>query len=277
MDPLSRNLMVVPSNSPQCENWEAMTAVPEVLCMNLPGMPMVQRVGISKLKIKEFSTAPVSMPFMTPPFFCISSIMTPWYSVGTSTATSSYGSNFLPVSGSSRNSTSGALTMNSKPSRRMFSIRMPSWSVPRPFTLKLSDVLPGSKRRAKFVRHSFSKRALIWTAVTFVDSFSCAANGDLLTENSMATVGSSTWIGGRGLASFRSTTVSPMVTSVRPAKAQMSPAFTLSILTRSLFSKCQSFVTLPLRSSPSSPYMMPISWPTVSSPETRRPMQIRPT
>mmetsp|Transcript_20288 Transcript_20288/g.46223 ORF Transcript_20288/g.46223 Transcript_20288/m.46223 type:complete len:281 (-) Transcript_20288:1033-1875(-) len=277
MEPFSRIFTSPVWTSPQCEKREFRTAWPRVLCSILPCMPIRLAVGMSKAMTMEFSTEPVSMDFMMAPFFWNSSMTAPWYSEGTSTTDSSYGSCFFPVSGSLRYRTCGAPTMISKPSRRMFSMRIPSCRVPRPFTLKLSEVSPASMRTARFVKHSFSSRFSSSLAVSLVDSFNLPARGDLFTPNSITTVGSSTTMGGNGNGLSRSTTVSPMTTSDMPEKAQISPAKIWSTSTFSLLLNSQSLLTVHLRISPSAPYWNPTCCPTLRLPEVTRPMQMRPT
>src|SRR5436190_556636 len=68
-------------------------------------------------------------------------VTTPMYSSGTSMATRSTGSFFLPSI--SRVKTSGLPTVSSKPSRRMISTRTASWSSPRPCTSQTSGLLGG--------------------------------------------------------------------------------------------------------------------------------------
>mmetsp|Transcript_14537 Transcript_14537/g.34330 ORF Transcript_14537/g.34330 Transcript_14537/m.34330 type:complete len:239 (-) Transcript_14537:940-1656(-) len=158
MDPFSRSLISSPVVSPQCENREFVTEEPRVLCNSLPCMPIRFCVGASNVITMVPSTAPLSIFFMTAPFFVISSITAPWYSASTSTTHSSYGSCSTPVSGSLRMITFGAPIMSSKPSLRMLSTRIPSCKVPRPFTRKRSLVEPGSTLKAKLVITSFCKR-----------------------------------------------------------------------------------------------------------------------
>jgi hypothetical protein len=53
----------------------------------------------------------------------------------------------------------GGEISNSKPSRRMFSIRMPRCSMPRPLTMNESAVSPGSTRSARLRSSSRSRRS----------------------------------------------------------------------------------------------------------------------
>ncbi|CAK0897721.1 unnamed protein product, partial [Prorocentrum cordatum] len=107
-------------------------------------------------------------------------------------------------------------------------------------------------------------------------SFSCPEKGEELIPNSITTVGSSTMMGGRAMGFAGSTTVSPIVTSSMPEKAQMSPAATSSTTLLSLLWKSQSLLTFARLTSPSGPNMKPSSWPTTRLPEMTRPMEMRP-
>ncbi len=85
-------------------------------------------------------------------------VTTPMYSSGTSIATRSTGSCFLPSI--SRVSTSGLPTVSSNPSRRMISTRTASWSSPRPCTSQTSGLAVGWTRRETFPTSSCSSRAM---------------------------------------------------------------------------------------------------------------------
>mmetsp|Transcript_47769 Transcript_47769/g.145298 ORF Transcript_47769/g.145298 Transcript_47769/m.145298 type:complete len:280 (-) Transcript_47769:818-1657(-) len=276
MLPRSRVLVSAPLTS-QCENREATVTVPRVLAMSAPCMPIMARVDAVNVMIMLSATEPDSMLVISAPLACIASMTVPWYSVGVSTTHSSYGSSVLPVSGFFRNNTSGGLTMSSKPSRRMFSSKMPSWSVPRPLTRNVFSDAVGSTRTARLVRTSFSNRALICGPVRNFDLVHLPTNGDLLMPNSTATVGSSTTMGGRGSGAAGSTTVSPITTSSMPLKPQMSPPRISSTSRLPLLSNSQSLLIAPVRNSPSSPCWKPIFWPTLMLPERTRPMLMRPT
>mmetsp|Transcript_25666 Transcript_25666/g.56589 ORF Transcript_25666/g.56589 Transcript_25666/m.56589 type:complete len:278 (-) Transcript_25666:1036-1869(-) len=277
MEPFCLSLCSSSGAGPQRENCEWIVALPRVFFMSTPWMPMRPRVLTSKVWITRPSNAPASVRSWMPPRDCISEITTPWLLIGTSTTASSMGSVMSPVSGSLRRITSGAPTMSSKPSRRMFSIRIPSCKVPRPLTLKLSEELPASTLTAMLLSASRSRRFFSMVPVSFVEFLHFPARGEVLTPNSITTVGSSTMIGGSGLGHLGSTTVSPMWTSSTPAKAQMSPARTSSTSTRSLFEYSQSFETFAVRSAPSSPCWKPTSCPTLRLPARSLPTQIRPT
>ena len=71
--------------------------------------------------------------------------------------------------------------------------------------------------------------------VTYLPSW--PANGELFTENTMLTVGSSTLTGGSGTGFSGSAIVSPMFTSSNPARATRSPGPACCTSTRSRPSK----------------------------------------
>mmetsp|Transcript_120015 Transcript_120015/g.325694 ORF Transcript_120015/g.325694 Transcript_120015/m.325694 type:complete len:366 (+) Transcript_120015:190-1287(+) len=277
MEPASRKRTLSPWNGPYSRNREVITACPFVRRMKTPCIPMRLRVGILKDMIIVSSLGPHSMETISADFFCISSMTTPWYSVGASTTTSSYGSSCSPVAASVCRMTSGAPIMISKPSRLRFSTSTPSCRTPRPFTLKKSLPRPGSTRRATLDIASFSRRVFSWLPVSHRDSGSWPQKGEVFTPNSMATVGSSTTIGGRARdLPAGSTTVSPILTSSIPVNAQMSPASILSALLLPLLWKSQSLLILAVLILPSGPYWNPTSLPLSRLPDVRRPMEIRP-
>nr|GMD41744.1 Uncharacterised protein [Ipomoea batatas]GME16871.1 Uncharacterised protein [Ipomoea batatas] len=86
--------------------------------------------------------------------------------------------------------TLGGPTMNSYPSLRMFSINMVMCKVPRPLTINVSAVSPSSTFIARFRSSSRYKRSLKFLLVTYLPSR--PTKGEMLTENAIFTVGSST-------------------------------------------------------------------------------------
>mmetsp|Transcript_5914 Transcript_5914/g.16563 ORF Transcript_5914/g.16563 Transcript_5914/m.16563 type:complete len:200 (+) Transcript_5914:498-1097(+) len=152
-------------------------------------------------------------------------VTAPTCSSGTSMTASSKGSSLVPSS-LFFVMTLGGPTQNSYPSRLMVSIRIPRCSAPRPLTSKLSAPSPGATRRAKFLSNSLSSRSFRFLLVTNLPS--CPANGLVFTANVIVTVGSSTAIVGNGSWFAGSHSVSPMLTSARPVRQQISPAITLS-------------------------------------------------
>ena len=94
-------------------------------------------------------------------------------------------------------------------------------------------------------RTSFSRRALIWRLVTNLPSR--PASGEVLTPKVMRRVGASTSRRGSGRGSPGSVSVSPMVTSGRPATLTMSPAVACSMSMRSMPLAVCRLVTVPLR------------------------------
>ncbi len=95
-------------------------------------------------------------------------VTTPTYSSGTSIATRSTGSARRPST--SFVSTSGLPTVSSKPSRRISSTRIASWSSPRPCTSQASGREVGRTRSETFPTSSASSRSRIWLAVSRVPS-----------------------------------------------------------------------------------------------------------
>mmetsp|Transcript_18443 Transcript_18443/g.62791 ORF Transcript_18443/g.62791 Transcript_18443/m.62791 type:complete len:231 (+) Transcript_18443:523-1215(+) len=158
----------------------------------------------------------------------------PACSSGTSTTASSHGSSLTPFS-SSFMMTLGGPTMNSKPSRRIVSMRMVMWSVPRPLTMNSSALEPCTIFMATFFSSSRSRRSLRLRAVTL--SPSLPTKGLEETLKLTLTAGSSTFITGRASAPSVSMIVSPIMASPMPATAQMSPASTASTFLRPKFSK----------------------------------------
>ena len=78
-----------------------------------------------------------------------------------------------------------------------------------------------SIRMATLVRASLKRRSRRCREVTYLPSR--PANGDTFEENSMATVGSSMWIGGSATGRSGSASVSPMSIASMPATATSSP------------------------------------------------------
>ena len=156
-------------------------------------------------------------------------VTTPMYSSGTSMATRSTGSCFLPSI--SRVKTSGLPTVSSKPSRRMISTRTASWSSPRPCTSQTSGLVVGCTRSETFPTSSRSSRSMSALAVTLWPSV--PASGLVLMPIVTERLGSSTVVTGSGLGSAGSAIVSPIVTSGSPASATISPGPASSAGTRS--------------------------------------------
>ena len=86
--------------------------------------------------------------------------------------------------------TSGFETPSSNPSLRIDSIRTDKCNSPLPETLNLSELAPGSTRKATLLKSSCSKRSLIFREVTNFPSK--PAKGESLTWKVILTVGSST-------------------------------------------------------------------------------------
>ena len=124
----------------------------------------------------------------------------------------------------------GLLTSTSKPSRRIISMMMASWSSPRPETRKVSGESVSSTRMATLVRFSFHSRSRSWVEVTNLPSR--PENGETFEEKSMDTVGSSMCMTGRATGRSGSVTVSPISTLSMPAMATMSPSEASATSTR---------------------------------------------
>ena len=111
---------------------------------------------------------------------------------------------------------------SSYPSRRIVSISTPRCNSPRPETAKLSLPAIGSTRRATFRSSSRSRRSRRWRLVTYLPLR--PASGELLTQNTICSVGSSTATRGMARRFSASLIVSPISTSARPTTATISPA-----------------------------------------------------
>ena len=101
-------------------------------------------------------------------------------------------------------------------------MRTASWSSPRPRTSKVSPDSVGHTSMDTLPSTSLSRRARIWRDVTNLPSR--PESGDVFTPKVMLRVGASTSSRGSGRGSPGSVSVSPMVTSGRPATETMSPA-----------------------------------------------------
>ena len=133
---------------------------------------------------------------------------------------------------------------------------------------------------------SRSSRALIWREVTYFPSR--PDSGEVFTPNVMLSVGASTSRRGSGRGSAGSVSVSPIVTSGRPATDTMSPGPASAMSIRSIPWAVWREVTVPLIvtirpgstdpavSSASSRWTV-IRWPVLIVPFQIRPTAIRPT
>ncbi len=145
--------------------------------------------------------------------------------------TSSIGSCRRPVAGSVANSTRGREIDNSKPSRRIVSIKTPSCNSPRPATSKASFSRLSRTWIATFPSASRNRRSPITREVTFAPSR--PASGLSLTEKVIARVGGSIGSAASGAVTSGAQIVSATVVSASPATAMMSPACASSIGRRS--------------------------------------------
>ena len=153
----------------------------------------------------------------------------PTYSSGTSIASRSTGSWSSPSI--SRVITRGWPAVSSKPSRRISSSSTTSCSSPRPCTSQASGRSVSRTRIETLPTSSASSRSRIWRAVSL--SPSVPASGEVLIPTTIESEGSSTVITGSGRGSSGSASVSPIVTSGRPATAMISPGPASSAATRS--------------------------------------------
>ena len=85
--------------------------------------------------------------------------------------------------------TCGLLIDSSYPSRRMFSIRMPRCSSPRPETLKASCLSVSSTFSATLLSSSLNSRSRRFRLVTYLPSL--PTNGESFTLNIIVSVGGS--------------------------------------------------------------------------------------
>ena len=131
----------------------------------------------------------------------------------------SYGSHFTPSI--SLITTCGRDTWNSKPSRRMVSIRIDKCSSPRPATLNISALSVGSTRNAMSVSISLYNLSANLRLVT--GSPSLPAKGELFTLLNISKVGSSIFKKGSASRCSGSQIVSPTLISPNPAIATISP------------------------------------------------------
>jgi len=140
-------------------------------------------------------------------------------SSGTSIVKYSIGSNFLPFS--SLNITDGLETCNSNPSLLIVSIRTDKWSSPLPDTSKQSGVI-SLTLKLTLVSNSFINLSLKCLDVT--NSPSLPANGESFTMKFMLSVGSSISTNGKASGFEASAIVSPILASIIPLTAIISPS-----------------------------------------------------
>ena len=204
----------------------------------------------------------------------IFSITTPENSSSTSITTSSIGSNFSPFSPSCI-TTRGRDTLNSNPSRRMVSIKIPNCNSPRPDTSNDSLFALCVTRRAMLVSASLKRRSPIIRDVNFFPDR--PANGDVFTKNVMVRVGGSIGIAGIGSVTSGAHRVSATVARENPATTTMSPADADSNDTFSI-PRC-SIIFVIFAFSINSPFMLMALtvWPTRTVPDSILPVKMRPT
>mmetsp|Transcript_17582 Transcript_17582/g.59758 ORF Transcript_17582/g.59758 Transcript_17582/m.59758 type:complete len:201 (-) Transcript_17582:843-1445(-) len=199
-------------------------ALPRVSMRASERKPMSARDGTWNMSLLR---TPVSLYSLSSPFLCVSfSMMSPVYSVSTSTTTSSMGSSISPSSVSFM-STLGGETHSSKPSRRMASMRMPSCSSPRPWTSIDSPSPAGRMVTVTLFSVSFTSRLWICPAVSCVPP-PLPERGPSLGPKDMEMTGGVSGGDASGEVTPRAQTVSETaaVSAVAPASASetMSPA-----------------------------------------------------
>ncbi len=181
--------------------------------------PIRPRAGIRN----SSSVTPCSVVWRrwSSPFrFESSSMIFPENGSGTSTMTTSIGSNVWPLS--SFIMTFGLPRFISNPSRRIDSISTAKWSSPRPATVITSwSAQERSIWREIFIFFSFSRRSLILCMVTYFPDL--PEKGLVLTQISMEITGSPIEIGGSCCFSKGSHRVSPIVISRIPEMVTTSP------------------------------------------------------
>ena len=159
------------------------------------------------------------------PIFCVTA---PMNASGMSMTRYSIGSSVWPFS--VRVMMVGLPTSSSNPSRRIISMRIASWSSPRPDTRNVSGESVSSTRMPTLMWRSFMRRSRSWGEVT--NRPSLPASGEMLAEKSIDTVGSSMRISGSATGASPSATVSPISIESIPAIATRSPALASAISTR---------------------------------------------
>mmetsp|Transcript_21977 Transcript_21977/g.47312 ORF Transcript_21977/g.47312 Transcript_21977/m.47312 type:complete len:275 (-) Transcript_21977:696-1520(-) len=210
------------------------------------------------------SMEPLRMPSM--------SMTEPEYSSGSSTSTSSKGSQRLPSISCSI--TLGQPIIISKPSRRIDSTSTVRWRSPRPKTCMVSESPVSLTCSATLVSISFSRRSRMLREVSSLPER--PAKGDLLTDMAILIVGSSTSMGSRGRGSEGSTSVSPMLKSAMPEKTTISPAEASSTGLRPSASNAKSSETLHALGAFPGPWEMAMAVFFLMVPDLIRPMPSRP-
>ena len=125
--------------------------------------------------------------------------------------------------------TCGGEMDNSNPSRRIFSIKILSWSSPRPLTINSSDLSPLFEIvTVTFLAASLSNLSLMCNAEKILPSF--PAKGELFTPNVMERTGGSIASAPSAFVSFKSQRVDDTETLLNPATDTMSPAAPKSMM-----------------------------------------------
>mmetsp|Transcript_21238 Transcript_21238/g.49242 ORF Transcript_21238/g.49242 Transcript_21238/m.49242 type:complete len:308 (+) Transcript_21238:557-1480(+) len=249
---------------------------PRVSVKKMVLYPSRPRVGTSSvIRVRPASAA--GPMFIITPLRSESLEMTaPLNSSSHSTTTSSMGSSLLPLS-SFWKSTLGGHTPSSKPSLRMFSSKMPSWSSPLPITSNASErSSEGLTVMPMLFSHSVKSRSLIIWEVSLVLFLSLPARGESLGQKVMQRVGGS--MAGASRASVMSglEIVCPTVALARPHTWTISPARALESSTLPWPLRAMTLVQRP-------DSILVLAWsrhwmasPVLTSPEVILPVQMRP-
>ena len=166
------------------------------------------------------------------------------------------------------------MTASSKPSRRMFSIKTPICSSPRPATSKASPPGVSLTRIATLVSASRISRSRITRLCTL--SPSRPASGESLMPKVTLIVGGSIGCAGSASETAKSARVSATVALAMPARLTMSPASAVSIGVRARPRKARIFETRKRSISAPSRASAFSVWPVRTTPVSIRPVSSRP-
>mmetsp|Transcript_52018 Transcript_52018/g.129535 ORF Transcript_52018/g.129535 Transcript_52018/m.129535 type:complete len:298 (+) Transcript_52018:594-1487(+) len=238
-----------------------------------PSRPLVGTSSV--MRVRPFS-AEGRMSIMTPLRSDSLEMTAPENSSSHSTTTSSIGSSLAPPS-SFWYRTLGGHTPISKPSRRMFSSRMPSCSSPRPMTSNASErSSEGLTVMPMLFSHSLRSRSLIICEVSLVLFLSLPARGESLGQKVMHRVGGSMAGASRASETSGLQIVCPTVALARPQTWIMSPARAFASSTLPVPLRAMTLVQRP-------PSSLVLVWsrhwmasPVLISPEVILPVQMRP-
>ena len=250
-----------------------MTPVPRVALINSCLNPIKPRDGATKVRRERPSSSMFDSISLSSPLRCDNASMTaPTSASPNSSMISSKGSVFFPNS-STPYTTRGGDTLNSNPSRRMFSINTPKCNSPRPCTSNPLSV--ASMRSATSVSASSRSLFSICRSVSCLPSF--PASPESFTPNVMRNVGGSTGVDANGSVTLASQRVSVTVASTPPAMVTMSPETHRSTSSRFKLFDVNIFCTRNVsRTLPSLRRRTMILSPIRHEPSTTRPVTTRP-